>query len=192
MPPLPYPADALEPVISKETIEYHYGKHLRGYLDNLNRLIVGSQYQNLPLEEVVQRADGAIFNNAAQVLNHTMYFENMTPYLCEIPPHLRSTIIHDFGSVEQFKKEFSAAAASLFGSGWVWLVEDKDGKLQIVTTQNAENPIRQGLNPLLVLDVWEHAYYIDYRNRRGDYIKEWWDVVDWNRVERRRKHKEKR
>lgn len=192
MPPLPYPADALEPVISKETIDYHYGKHLRGYLDNLNRLIIGTKFQSLPLEKVVQEADGALFNNAAQVLNHTLYFENLTPYLSDIPPHLRSTIVHDFGSIEQFKKEFSAAAASLFGSGWVWLVEDKDGKLQIVTTQNAENPIRQGLNPLLVLDVWEHAYYIDYRNKRGDYIKQWWDIVDWNKVEKRRKYKEKR
>ena len=139
------------------------------------------------LEDVVQQADGALFNNAAQVLNHELFFENITPYMIDIPPRLRSAIIRDFGSIEQFKKEFSSAATSLFGSGWVWLVEDREGKLSILTTTNANTPITQGLNPILVLDVWEHAYYIDYRNRRADFVKQWWDIVDWPRADSRLK-----
>ena len=187
MPALPYPSDALEPIISKESIDYHYGKHLKGYVDNLNRLIVGTPYEGMSLENVVKHAEGALFNNAAQVLNHDMFFNGITPYMTEISPRLRSAIIHDFGSIAQFKKEFTAAATSLFGSGWVWLVEDKSGKLSIVTTQNADTPIRQGLTPLLVLDVWEHAYYIDYRNRRADFIRQWWDIVDWQKVDKKMK-----
>lgn len=187
MPALPYPADALEPILSKESIDYHYGKHLKGYVDNLNRLIVGTPYQGMSLEDVVINSDGALFNNAAQTLNHKLFFNSITPYLTEIPPHLRNAIVRDFGSIEQFKKEFSAAATSLFGSGWVWLVEDNNGKLSIITTSNADTPIVQGLNPLLVLDVWEHAYYIDYRNRRTDFIRQWWDIVDWQKADKRMK-----
>ena len=187
MPALPYPSDALEPIISKESIDYHYGKHLKGYVDNLNRLIVGTPYEGMSLENVVKNAEGALFNNAAQVLNHDMFFNGITPYMTEISPRLRSAIIHDFGSIAQFKKEFTTAATSLFGSGWVWLVVDKSGKLSIVTTQNADTPIRQGLTPLLVLDVWEHAYYIDYRNRRADFIRQWWDIVDWQKVDKKMK-----
>ena len=185
MPALPYPSDALEPTMSQETIDFHYGKHLKGYLDNLNRLIVGSPFENLPLEQVVKLSDGAIFNNAAQVANHTLFFDSMTPDSTTISKRLERAIIRDFGSVEQFKQEFSAAAKSLFGSGWVWLVEDSNGNLSIVSTPNAATPIRQGLYPLLVLDVWEHAYYIDYRNRRADFIERWWDIVDWRKVDNR-------
>ena len=187
MPTLPYSTDAFEPTLSQESFDYHYGKHLKGYVDNLNRLIVGTPYEGMRLEDVVQQADGALFNNAAQVLNHELFFENITPYMVDIPPRLRSAIIRDFGSIEQFKKEFSSAATSLFGSGWVWLVEDREGKLSILTTTNANTPITQGLNPILVLDVWEHAYYIDYRNRRADFVKQWWDIVDWPRADSRLK-----
>lgn len=185
MPPLPYNSDALEPVMSKETIDYHYGKHLKGYVDNLNRLIAGTPYEGLRLEEVVKQSDGALFNNAAQVLNHTLFFDALTADSGDIPPELKSAIERDFGSLEQFKSEFTAAATSLFGSGWVWLIEDKDGKLKIISTSNADCPMRKGLNPLLVLDVWEHAYYIDYRNRRGDFVKDWWSIVDWDKVANR-------
>lgn len=185
MPPLPYNSDALEPVMSKETIDYHYGKHLKGYVDNLNRLIAGTPYEGLRLAEVVKQSDGALFNNAAQVLNHTLFFDALTANSGDIPPELKSVIERDFGSLEQFKSEFTAAATSLFGSGWVWLIEDKDGKLKIISTSNADCPMRKGLNPLLVLDVWEHAYYIDYRNRRGDFVKDWWSIVDWDKVANR-------
>ncbi|MBR7183461.1 MAG: tryptophan-rich sensory protein [Alistipes sp.] len=185
MPPLPYNSDALEPVMSKETIDYHYGKHLKGYVDNLNRLIAGTPYEGLRLEEVVKQSDGALFNNAAQVLNHTLFFDALTADSGDIPSELKSAIERDFGSLEQFKSEFTAAATSLFGSGWVWLIEDKDGKLKIISTSNADCPMRKGLNPLLVLDVWEHAYYIDYRNRRGDFVKDWWSIVDWDKVANR-------
>ena len=171
--------------MSSETIEYHYGKHLKGYADNLNRLIVGTPYEGMALEQVVTSTDGAIFNNAAQMLNHIIFFEGMTPEVVDIPKRLESAIVRDFGSVELFKEQFTDAAKSLFGSGWVWLVEDNYGKLSIVTTQNADNPICQGLNPLLVLDVWEHAYYIDYRNRRSDFIDGWWGIVNWQKVEER-------
>ncbi|MBQ2417718.1 MAG: tryptophan-rich sensory protein [Alistipes sp.] len=187
VPALPYLSGALEPVMSSETIEYHYGKHLKGYADNLNRLIVGTPYEGMALEQVVTSTDGAIFNNAAQMLNHIIFFEGMTPEVVDIPKRLESAIVRDFGSVELFKEQFTDAAKSLFGSGWVWLVEDNYGRLSIVTTQNADNPICQGLNPLLVLDVWEHAYYIDYRNRRSDFIDGWWGIVDWQKAEKRAK-----
>ena len=188
MPQLPYPTDALEPTMSRQTIDFHYGKHLKGYVDNLNRLIAGTQLEGDTLEAVVMRSEGALFNNAAQVWNHALFFDGMTPEKSSLPPRLKDTIIRDFGSVEEFEREFTAAATALFGSGWVWLVEDCNGKLSIVSTSNADCPMRQGLNPLLVLDVWEHAYYIDYRNRRADFIKEWWNIVDWDKAERRMKH----
>lgn len=188
MPQLPYPTDALEPVMSKQTIDYHYGKHLKTYVDNLNRLIIGTPYEGMNLEAVVMRADGALFNNAAQVWNHALFFDGMTPNITQPTPRLQQAIIRDFGSMEQFKQQFSAAATSLFGSGWVWLVEDSNGKLSIVSTPNAECPMRKGLNPLIVLDVWEHAYYIDYRNRRADFIRDWWQTVDWQKADSRLKH----
>jgi Fe-Mn family superoxide dismutase len=185
MPPLPYPSDALEPIMSKRTIGYHYGKHLKGYVDNVNRLIVGTPFEGMTLEEVIRQSDGTLFNNAAQVANHTLFFDSMTPYMTEISPRLQQAIVRDFGSFENFKRKFSAAASTLFGSGWVWLVEDNNGKLSILSTSNADTPIRDGLNPLLVLDVWEHAYYLDYQNRRADFIRQWWDIVDWKKVDSR-------
>ena len=187
MPVLPYSQSALEPAMSSQTLEYHYGKHLKTYVDNLNRLIVGSPYEGTSLKDVVLYSTDSLFNNAAQVWNHTLFFDGMTPDKVDIPESLRSVIDRDFGSVEEFKEQFTAVATALFGSGWVWLVEDENGRLSIVATSNAENPIRQGLNPLLVLDVWEHAYYIDYRNRRADFIKDWWSLVDWRKAERRLK-----
>ncbi len=187
MPKLSFSAENLAPIMSRETIEYHYGKHLKGYLDNLNRLIVATPLEGKPLEQVVMLSDGPLFNNAAQVLNHTLFFETLKGGGSQIPTELKHKIERDFGSVEQFKSEFTTAATSLFGSGWVWLVEDKDGRLSIVATSNADCPIRKGLNPLLVLDVWEHAYYIDYRNRRGDFIKGWWGIIDWDKVAQRTK-----
>lgn len=188
MPPLPYSREALEPAMSSQTLDYHYGKHLKTYVDNLNRMVVGSPYEGMSLEDVVAYSDGSLFNNAAQVWNHTLFFDGMTPNQVQMPQRLKAVIIRDFGSVEQFKREFTVAAASLFGSGWVWLTESSGGKLSIVSTSNAACPIRQGLNPLLVLDVWEHAYYIDYRNRRGDYIDNWWGVVDWSSADSRLKY----
>ena len=188
MPKLPYERDALAPLMSKETLDYHYGKHLQTYVDNLNRLVVGSPYEGMGLDAIVMQANGPIFNNAAQVWNHTLFFDTLTPSSSQIvPDRLAKAIERDFGSVEAFKEKFTAAATSLFGSGWVWLVEDNNGKLSIVSTQNADNPMRQGLNPLMTLDVWEHAYYIDHRNRRADFIKDWWRLLDWNKVAKREK-----
>lgn len=188
LPPLHYAHDALAPLMSSETIDYHYGKHLRGYVDNLNRLIVSTPYEGLTLDQLVVQSDGALFNNAAQVWNHTLFFDGLTPSQGEIPDGLEHAIVRDFGSVEEFRRQFTQAANSLFGSGWVWLVENDKGELSIITTTNADNPLRRGLNPLLTLDVWEHAYYIDHRNRRADFIEAWWGLVDWEQAERRMLH----
>ena len=188
MPALPYALDALEPTMSAQTLDYHYNKHLKGYIDNLNRLTEGTPYQGMSLEQVVLSSDGAIFNNAAQAWNHALFFDGLTPDWSPMPKRLEDAVVRDFGSVAQFQKEFTAAAQSLFGSGWVWLVEDSNGKLSIVTTPNADTPMAQGLNPLAVIDVWEHAYYIDYRNRRADYIQSWWGLVDWRKADHRLKH----
>lgn len=190
MPSLPYSADALAPLMSRETINYHYGKHLQTYVDNLNRLAVGSPCEGMTLDSLVVHADGALFNNAAQVWNHTLFFNTLTPTQTDMPAELRGAIERDFGGVDAFKEQFTKAATSLFGSGWVWLVEDKDGRLSIVSTSNAGNPLRSGLNPLLTLDVWEHAYYIDHRNRRADFVRDWWRLLDWKRVASRIKHKQ--
>jgi Fe-Mn family superoxide dismutase len=188
MPTLPYSADALVPLMSRETINYHYGKHLQTYVDNLNRLVVGSPCEGMTLENVVKCADGALFNNAAQVWNHTLFFDGLTPLQQPMPKRLQSAIERDFGSVDNFKEQFTQAATSLFGSGWVWLVQNNDGGLAIVSTSNAGTPLRDEKNPLLTLDVWEHAYYIDHRNRRIDFIQDWWKLVDWDKADARMKH----
>lgn len=188
LPPLPYAADALAPIMSEETIDYHYGKHFKTYIDNTNRLIVGTPYEGMGLEEIVMRSDGVLFNNAAQVLNHRIYFEGLTPVQKVIPLELRSRIIADFGSVENFENEFANMAVGLFGSGWVWLAEDKEGRLVIVPTKDADNPIRHHLNPLMCIDVWEHAYYLDYKNRRADFVKEYMRLIDWDRAQSRLAH----
>ena len=184
---LPYAPDALEPVISKETIAFHHGKHLAGYVNNLNGLLEGSPLAGLSLEEIVCKATGGILNNAGQILNHNMYFGQFkAPQAGNKPTgQLAEAIDRDFGSFEAFKEEFQKAGATLFGSGWVWLSADKDGKLVITQEANAANPIQKGLKPLLTFDVWEHAYYLDYQNRRADHLSALWDIVDWKVVEKR-------
>lgn len=185
---LPYAPEALEPVISRETIEYHYGKHLQTYVDNLNKLVAGTEFEAMPLEQIVANAQGAIFNNAGQVLNHNLYFTQFSPVKTDnhTPKGaILEAINRDFGSFEAFKAEFEQKGVSLFGSGWVWLAADKDGKLVITQESNAGNPVTKGLKPLLTMDVWEHAYYIDYRNRRAEHLKSLWQIINWDEVEKR-------
>ena len=184
---LPYAANALEPVISKETIEFHHGKQLQTYVNNLNNLIQGTKFENATLEQIVAESDGAIFNNAGQVLNHTLYFLQFTPQPNKHEPSgkLAEAIKRDFGSFDNFKKEMNNASTTLFGSGWTWLSVDKDGKLHITKEANGSNPWRHGLKPLLGFDVWEHAYYLDYQHRRADHINKLWDIIEWDIVEKR-------
>ncbi|MCK9322317.1 MAG: superoxide dismutase [Bacteroidales bacterium] len=186
LPAFPFAQDALEPHISKTTIEFHYGKHHQTYVDNLNKLIIGTEFENSTLEEIVLKSSGGIFNNAAQVWNHTFYWNCLTPK-SNLKPEgkLLDAIEKEFGSYEEFKGKFTNAAVTLFGSGWAWLVKNKEGKLEIVQTSNAENPMRQDKTPLLVCDVWEHAYYIDKQNRRPAYLESFWNLVDWKKVEER-------
>ena len=182
LPVLPYASNALAPIMSEETINYHYGKHFKAYLDNTNRLILGTPYEGMTLEEVVEKSNGALFNNSAQALNHQIYFEGLTPVQKVIPKELERRIVRDFGSVENFERQFADTAVGLFGSGWVWLAEDDDGRLLIVPTKDADNPLCHNLNPLMCIDVWEHAYYLDYQNRRADFVKRYMDLVDWDRA----------
>ena len=184
---LPYAQDALEPVISKETIGFHHGKHLAGYVNNLNTLLEGSPLAELPLEEIVLKAEGGILNNAGQILNHNMYFEQFAAPKADNAPTglLAEAIVRDFGSFEAFKEAFQKGGATLFGSGWVWLSVDKDGKLVISQEAKAANPIQKGLKPLLTFDVWEHAYYLDYQNRRPDHLAALWQIVNWEVIENR-------
>lgn len=188
MTKLPYAHEALEPVISQQTVDFHYGKHLQAYVNNLNNLVPGTEYEGKTVEEIVATApDGAVFNNAGQVLNHTLYFLQFTPNPSRKEPagKLREAIDRDFGSFENMKKELNAAATGLFGSGWAWLAVDKDGKLHITKEANGSNPLRKGMTPLLGFDVWEHAYYLDFQNRRADHIQALWDIIDWEAVEKR-------
>lgn len=182
MPTLPYEMDALAPLMSRETLEYHYGKHLQTYIDNLNKLIVDTPYEDMSLKEIICNAEGPVFNNAAQTWNHTFFFQGLLPGGTPVNSTMEALLTRDFGSVEAFKDEFTKAALGLFGSGWVWLVSDSKGKLQIVSAPNAANPLKQHLKPLLTIDVWEHAYYVDYRNRRADFIKAFWGLVNWEKV----------
>ena len=184
---LPYALDALEPVISKQTLEFHHGKHLAGYVNNLNGLLEGSPLAGLPLEEIVLKADGGMLNNAGQILNHNLYFEQYRAPKADNAPtgKLADAIARDFGSFEAFKEAFQKAGATLLGSGWVWLSADKDGKLVITQETNAANPIQKGLKPLLTFDVWEHAYYLDYQNRRPDHLASLWQIIDWQVIENR-------
>jgi Fe-Mn family superoxide dismutase len=186
LPKLPYKPDALIPFISAETIEFHYGKHHQAYVNNLNGLIPGTGFENSGLESMIKSAEGAIFNNAAQVWNHTFYFESFSKNGMKVPSGpLADEINRTFGSFESFRELFTKSAATLFGSGWAWLAKNDDGTLQILQESNAGNPLRKGLKPLLTCDVWEHAYYIDYRNRRPDYIKSFWEIVDWDIIGKR-------
>ena len=184
---LPYAQDALEPVISRETIGFHHGKHLAGYVNNLNGLLPGSGFEEATLEEIVCKATGGMLNNAGQILNHNLYFGQLTAPKAENKPvgKLAEAIVRDFGSFEAFKEEFQKKGATLFGSGWVWLSADKDGKLVITQEPNAANPIQNGLKPLLTFDVWEHAYYLDYQNRRPDHLAALWQIIDWDVIEKR-------
>ena len=184
---LPYPENALEPVISKETISFHHGKHLATYVNNLNALLEGSPLAGKSLEEIVLKAEGGMLNNAGQILNHNMYFSQFTAKPQQAVPtgKLAEAISRDFGSFDAFKEEFQKKGATLFGSGWVWLSADKDGKLVITQETNAANPIQKGLKPLLTFDVWEHAYYLDDQNRRPDHLAALWQIVNWQVVESR-------
>ena len=185
MPKLPYATNALEPVISQQTIEFHYGKHLQNYVNTLNKLIEGTEYASKPLEEIVKTAPaGGIFNNAGQLLNHTLYFLQFKSPVENNKPtgKIAEALNRDFGSFEAFQKAFGDAAATLFGSGWAFLSVDQNGKLVITQEPNGANPVVHGYKPIFGLDVWEHAYYLDYQNRRADHIKAVWDIVDWDVV----------
>lgn len=185
-PELPYAPDALMPAISPVTIDFHYGKHERAYIDNLNRLIEATPYEEMPLEKIIAESNGPLFNNASQAWNHIFYFFQFKPDGKKAPEgKLKEKIDQQFGSYEEFQKKFEEAGVGVFGSGWVWLVNDTNGDLQIIKASNADNPLTKGLNPILVFDVWEHAYYLDYQNRRGEYLHKLWDIVDWNVIESR-------
>lgn len=183
LPALPYERDALAPVISAETLDYHYGKHHQTYVTNLNNLIPGTEYENSSLEEIIQSADGGIFNNAAQVWNHTFYWNCLSPNGGGEPAGpLADAISKRFGSFDAFREALTKSATTNFGSGWTWLVKNADGELDVVNTSNADNPMTDGLTPLLTIDVWEHAYYIDYRNARPQYLDKIWSIVNWDFV----------
>jgi Fe-Mn family superoxide dismutase len=187
LPKLPYEMNDLKPHLSAETLEFHYGRHHKAYIDKLNGLIEGTKFANSTLEQIVHDSEGAIFNNAAQAWNHTFYWNCITPANHTTPPQggLLESIRRDFGSLEDFKKAFTQTAMNTFGSGWAWLVKEKSSQLlTLISTSNAETPIRQGLVPILVCDVWEHAYYIDYRNERAKYLEGFWNLINWNYVEK--------
>lgn len=189
LPELPYALDALAPVMSADTLNYHYGKHLQTYLDNVNRMIEGTPFADMKLKDMITKAQGALYNNAAQAFNHIIFFKQLTLTPTTISPLLTQALVARFGSVDAFKSEFSNAAATLFGSGWVWLALDANNVLQIVPEPNAGNPITRNMRPLMCIDVWEHAYYLDYQNRRGDYIKNFWNLVNWDYIEKRMQDK---
>lgn len=185
MPKLPYRQDELAPRMSQETMEFHFGKHLQTYLDNVNQLIVGTPYEEASLKEIICKADGALYNNAAQAWNHILFFKQLSPHPVPMSSHLSQTIAAQFGGIEEFKKAFCTAAVGLFGAGWVWLALDDHHELRIVAESNAGNPFTKNMRPLMCIDVWEHAYYIDYRNRRAEYVENFWPLIDWNKVEHR-------
>ncbi|MBP5382326.1 MAG: superoxide dismutase [Bacteroidales bacterium] len=190
---IPYPIDALEPVISARTLEFHYGKHLQGYVDNLNKLIAGTAFESMSLEDIVRQSEGAVFNNAGQILNHNLYFTQFRPSTvissvgeAEVEKSIIiKQIINQWGSLDTFKNEFVSKGTTLFGSGWVWLQADASGTLSIAQYSGADNPVAHGLRPLLTFDVWEHAYYLDYQNRRAAHLEALWEIVDWGVVEER-------
>ncbi len=186
LPELPYAMDALEPFISKQTLEFHYGKHHQAYVNNLNNLVPGTEFEGKSLEDIIKTSSGGVFNNGAQVWNHTFYWNCLNPNGGGAPTGtVEDAIVETFGSFDEFKDKFSKAAATLFGSGWAWLVKKADGKLEIIQESNAGNPLTDGHTPILTCDVWEHAYYLDKQNRRPDYISDFWNLVDWNAVKNR-------
>lgn len=183
LPELPYGREALAPHISQETINYHYGKHHQAYVTNLNKLIVGTEFERMPLEEIIRKSSGGIFNNAAQIFNHTFYWNCLKPGGGGQPSGKAALAIDDtFGGFETFKKVFTQSAVTLFGSGWAWLIQKADGSLDILAGENACCPIKEGMKPVLTCDVWEHAYYIDYRNARASYVEAFWNLVNWEFV----------
>jgi superoxide dismutase, Fe-Mn family len=186
LPKLNYGLDELEPNISKQTLEFHYGKHHQAYVNNLNNLIPGTEFENATLEEIVMKSAGGIFNNAAQVWNHTFYFNQFSKEGCNEPrDEMKAAIEKTFGSFDAFKEQFTKASVTLFGSGWAWLVVNKEGGLEIVQTSNASNPLTDGKKPLLTCDVWEHAYYLDKQNLRPKYVEDFWKIVDWKIIAER-------
>ena len=186
LPKLPYDLNALAPHISEETLKFHYGKHHQAYVNKVNDLIKGTKFENSSLEEIIKKADDAIFNNGAQVWNHTFYFESLAPHPMKKPAgSLLNQIEKQYGSFDEFRDAFTNAATSLFGSGWVWLVKKPDGSLDIIKEANACNPLRNGNKPIMTIDVWEHAYYLDYQNKRPDYVDGFWHVLDWEKVQSR-------
>lgn len=188
LPKLNYGLDALEPIISKQTLEFHYGKHHQAYVNNLNNLIPGTEFENASLEEIVMKSTGGIFNNAAQVWNHTFYFNQFNKDGCNEPrDEMKAAIEKAFGSFDAFKEQFTKAAVTLFGSGWAWLVINKVGGLEIVQTSNAANPMTDGKNPIMTCDVWEHAYYLDKQNLRPKYVEDFWKILDWKIIAERYK-----
>ena len=187
LPPLPYARDALAPHISAETIDFHYGKHHQAYVNNLNGLIKGTEFESASLEDIVRRSSGPLFNNAAQVWNHTFYWEGLSPQGGQPAGRLAAALDDAFGSVDEFRTAFNKVAMGTFGSGWAWLVQKPDGKLALVSTSNAATPLTGEDRPLLTCDVWEHAYYVDYRNARQAYLDAFWKVVDWAAVAARMK-----
>lgn len=183
---LPYAPEALAPVISAQTFSFHHGKHLQAYVDNLNKLLPGSEYENMAIEEIVSKAPaGPVFNNAGQILNHNMYFTQFAPHPSAPVGKVVDQIVKQWGNLDAFKAEFEAKGVGLFGSGWIWLSAQSDGALVITQEPNAGNPLTKGLKPLLTFDVWEHAYYLDYQNRRAAHLAELWKIVDWNIIETR-------
>lgn len=183
LPPLPYAMDALAPAISQETLEYHYGKHHKAYVDNLNKLVAGTEFESMTLEAIIKKATGGIFNNAAQVWNHTFYWHCLSPQGGGEPTgKVADAINKTFGSFGEFKDKFTATAISTFGSGWAWLAQDEQGNIKIMSTSNAATPMQENLTALLTCDVWEHAYYIDYRNARANYVSAFWNLVNWDFV----------
>ena len=183
LPELPYAKNALAPHMSQETLEYHHGKHHNAYVNNLNNLIKGTRHENMTLEEIILSSEGAVFNNAAQIWNHTFFWNSLSPEGGGLPTGLALSLINEqWGSFEKFKEEFTKSATANFGAGWTWLVKNKDGKLAIVNTSNAQTPLTSGVTPILTVDVWEHAYYIDYRNERPKFINGFWALVNWDFV----------
>lgn len=188
LPALPYAPDALEPVISAETISFHWGKHEKAYIDTLNSLLPGTPYDGKELLDIVADADGKIFNNASQTWNHMFYFFQFSMNPSREPEgNLLGSIVDSFGSFGEFKEKFENAGKMLFGSGWVWLCLTRDNKLSIISGSNAYNPVKDDLTPIMVFDVWEHAYYLDYQNRRADYLSKLWDILDWKVIDLRYK-----
>ncbi len=184
LPELPYPREALEPHMSRETLDYHYGKHHKAYVDNANKLVAGTEFEKLSLEDAVRKSSGKIFNNVAQIWNHTFFWNSLTPKQTPPGKKLSDALVKNFGGIEDFKKQFTEAAIGTFGSGWAWLVKNADGSLAITSTSNAATPLTTGQTPLLTCDVWEHAYYVDYRNARPTYLEHFWALVNWDFVEK--------